>query len=80
MSKGSGNEPEGNNDFLLATKLDRKRALRSEQAIDVDVDPGLKNLKEKILRRKRFADDLVLKPAAGNDTDKLGGETGVSPR
>ena len=44
------NGPEGNNDILLiATKLDRQQALRSEQVIDVDIDPGLKTVKEKNL-------------------------------
>ena len=74
MSKGSGNEPEGNNDLIFAIKLARQRALRSEQAIDVDVDPDLKTVREKILVRKHSADDLTLKSAAQCFTDKLDGD------
>ena len=81
MSKGSVNEqPARNNDFLIATKLNRQGALRSEPAIDVRVDLGLMTVKEKIIVRKRSADYLVSKPAAGNFLDKQGGEAGVSPR
>ena len=76
------NEPEGNtkNEFLLATKLDRQRALRSEPAIDERVDLGLMTVKEKILGRKRSTDDLVLVAATGTFTDKQGGKAGVGPR
>ena len=58
------NEPEGNQDDLLANKLERQKQFRSE-AIDVDDHPALNILQKKILEPKRSADDLILMRSSG---------------
>ena len=80
MSRDSVNEPEVNNDILLAIKLERQRSFRTVKAIDVDVDLGLEIMQMKILGRKRSADNLVLKPAASNFIDGRADDSDVGPR
>ena len=79
MSRGSDNEPEGNDDFLFATKLDRQRLFRSQKANDVDADLGLEIMQMKIFGRKRSADNLVLKLAASNFVDRQASDPDVGP-
>ena len=81
MSRGSVNEPVGNNNgFLLANKLARQLQHRSV-AVDVDNHPALDAVQKKFRTRKRSSDDLVLRQAAATFTFGLNADSGtISPR